>query len=248
MIVFIVGSSSVGKTKLLHWLKRKKIESFKVKVLNADHILGKIRNDIWKYEYPHLSWSEFQKTNWLSRALTLWRSTIAESGKNSKNIVLVDTVVRGLHQDIAYLKHHHSHIPFKVICVGVDLAHLFWNILQRNIKSSCPKASNEVRSATSVLEEVSELWRVTDQTTPLQFSVKHLQYFSVFVDINPSSWVAKGLRQQQIAFAKKYFSKQENKVYVTPNWVGWDIVVVHHKTYETGRQILTYLRDVTTLP
>jgi len=242
MLVFLVGSSSVGKSTLLRWLKR----NLKTcQTLNADDFYGKARGQAAelfreKNKTGDTSWEAFSKTNWRQDVTRAWHEHLVQVGRQSE-VCFVDTVVRGIQDDLTYIRKHQ--VIHKVVCVAVDLAHLFWNIVQRNIKTTCPKAPHEARSAGVVLEEVFGLWTLSPTPTDVVFDKQHLDYFNLFLDVMPASWQCNGLRSVQNKFTKTFFpTKKLTRVHVEPSWSGYDFVVLHHKTHVAGKQIMGFLQ------
>lgn len=235
LVVFLTGSSSVGKTTLTRWLKKHVKGSA---VLSAD--------EVYEKEFQRLfvqhggTYADFLKTDWRKEATKEWHKALVDRGRTS--VVWVDTVIKHLESDTSYLRNHG--VRFKVVVVGTDLAHLLYNVLSRNFYTKCPGFKGNVsRSASAVLSEVAECWNVSSTSTDVVFDVSHLRYFDLLLEVLPKhSWVVTGLKRVQKQFEKKYFTKKKTQVCVKPS-VDCDLVLLHHKTKVAGETLLKYLEQ-----
>lgn len=234
-LVFLTGSSSVGKTTLLRWLKKHVKDST---VLNAD--------DFYEKEFRRLfvehggTYADFDKTDWRDQVTKLWHDALVESSA-SNNVTFVDNVNVHVEKDTTHLRKHN--VNYTVVVIGTDLSHLLYNVLSRNFRTKCPGFKGNVsRSASAVLSEVSECWELSTSPTEVVFDVTQLRHFDMLRETLPKySWLVKGLKRVQKKFEKKYFTKRTPRVFVKPSF-HYDFVVLHHNTKVAGETLLQTLK------
>ena len=242
MIIFLTGSSSVGKSTLLAWLKQNMKPT--PTMLEADEMHNKLMAEIMEQNDKDGSWPFEFKTNeeYFSKFnklvfLPKWVDTIDTA--SAKGVVFVDDTVGNI---VGYVKNLRQ--PYKVIFVGVTLTRLRDNILSR--------AETSTRSASSVLNEVMTYYDpvVKKADCPLEgrgleFTKKELELFHTLREHN-DKLVKQNLRSAVGAFRKKFFSKS-TRCFVCPSkTIGIPIGfrVNHNKTEDAGQSIMSFVSSI----
>jgi hypothetical protein len=231
MIFFILGSSSVGKSRLIQWLLQNIPSSTAVV---GDKIFPQVRTRLvneankqlkagspWPYKDPGQFHQVVQDET--KKEIVKQLNTVPNT-----RTVFVDDIISNVQRYIKNLKK-----PFKVILIGTTLKQLNANILAR--------AHDDTRSAASVLTEVIDYYDPVNKGNTckgLVFKKSELDEFQRLKQMKLHGIVAKDLNKAIKAFSNKFFKhSDECFVCASKRIMHVDYMVLHDDTARAGNAI-----------
>jgi hypothetical protein len=236
MIYFVIGSSSVGKSRLLDWLSHNIPSS---KSLVGDKVASQVTARLQARleaikpgeQWPYRDEEHYREVYEREVMQELVRQVNATKAADT---LFVDDIVENV---VKYLKQVTK--PYKVILVGTTLTQLKTNILSR--------VKHDPRSAASVLKETMKYYdplaacSVAGQG--LEFTKAELDSFLELKRMKLPKEITEGLDAAVQAFRIKYFRRTVDRCYVCPSKFvpRVDYRVLHDDTERAGSVIKRFV-------
>lgn len=229
MIFFLTGTSSVGKTRLLDFLRRHDVE-----VISIDEIFSEesarqsercARGEcqmIPGYNHKQIVWDLV-----LPKLLARLKSSV-----HSTRPLVVDDIA----ENIARYRSRLVGLPHQIIWIGTTLPQLQKNLVSRDRRG-------DSRSAAGVLHETLRLYRPVD-SSPLRFTEKQLDQFRTFFKtFRPHSFLSRKVPSAAREFRRVFFATTKD-VHVRPR-MDHDLFLIYtqQSAQETERTLLHFVAN-----
>lgn len=233
-IVFLMGSSSVGKSRILWALKRKGY-----RIVSADDIMNNVRDQLITRARndPDAFATQEAFHDALERIGTA--RYLETLHANRDQMLIVDDTVK----NIKKLLPHVSRDTFNIL-VFAPLARLAQNLIDRDRK-------RDVRRAADVLDEVMHMYETVPQRPrgkcELSMHMRDLENLDRIRDYKPYGFISQRLPSTMCKFKEHFFPPGRQKVCVRPSsqlGLSVDHVVVHEDTSKAVEVIHRTLRTL----
>lgn len=237
MIFFLTGTSSAGKSTILHKIQEKMTP--KPSVLCADDFAEEVRKELFKPWYQKMKEEKRQnndgfKEMWDKESNRRYYETL----NSHSGVLIVDTPYRHAIEDIKKLK---KNIQYKIIFLGASLTRLYDNIIRRSEKNIT------FRFPASVLNEVMEYFDqapCTDRT--LVFKKQEIDRYEEFLTMKKKAFRERDLRGMLDRFNEKYFAKGQKETCVAPKKGSKYDLFLSADDDETADKIMKYISKEST--
>lgn len=231
-VVFLTGSSSVGKSRILLQLHQRGH-----RILSADDVLAKVQNEVsqrWRQDPTAFADDAAYRQEVERIGLPLLVRMIESS---PQELVFVDDVLHNMKRYLPLI-----HRPVRTIMIFAPLPRLLRNLMERDEKE-------DSRMASRVLGQLMELYEPIlprpSGRCATKWQLHELEAFDEIRQYKPYGFISKRLPTAMRQFRKRFFSHGRKTVCVRPSStldVPVDLVVKHERTLDAVDAILEYTK------